>query len=118
MENFDITEETIISSLNGRSEQRYVNIDRFIDLLNKYWKSAIPNYLYWEFYIDHKNNTITFSCIVKKWLFFTLCEKKLTFKLYNSENIVIWKDINSNIIQEKSTFSQLPQAKALRLAIW
>ena len=35
MENFDITEETIISSLNGRSEQRYVNIDRFIDVLNK-----------------------------------------------------------------------------------
>lgn len=98
---FEITNNTLLSTFAlGKSEPVSVDFNQFVDLLDKHWQHIYKNYLYWEFYIDHEEGTIMFSCIVTKWVFFTKCERKLKYKLINPNEIIVYKDINSNIIQE------------------
>ena len=101
IKHFDINNETMLISINGSSEPVIVNIDKFIELLDNHWKKTIKDYLYWEFYVNHVEGTIEFRCIVTKWWVFTRCEKKLKYKLIAPNEIIVYKDINSNIIQEK-----------------
>lgn len=98
---FEITDKTILSTYPGKhQEQVSVDINQFIDLLDKHWEHTVENYLYWEFYIDHKESTITFSCIVSRWIIFENCEKKLKYKLNSPNEIIVCKDIDSNMIYE------------------
>lgn len=98
---FEITDKTMLSTYACKhSEPVCVDINQFIDLLDKHWENTIKNYLYWEFYIDHKESTITFSCVVSKWYIFEKCEKKLKYKLNNPNEIIVCKDVDSNMICE------------------